>query len=262
MGQALLGGWAARGESALVLDPRADPAALAAHGAVRVERLEALATAPRPLCVVVAVKPADAHRAIADLAPYLTAADLVVSVMAGVPISALRKALGTAGCGIVRAMPNIAASVGAAMTVAVAEPGLDDLRRRLCHGLLAAVGEVEWVQGEAFLDAATAISGSGLAYVFSLGEHLAHAGVALGLPDDVAARLASGTLAGAGALAARSEASLAEMRAQVTSPGGTTAAALAVLNGEGGFGDLVRRAAAAAAQRAREMSGPNSTDTP
>ncbi|RAK60211.1 pyrroline-5-carboxylate reductase [Phenylobacterium hankyongense] len=254
MGQALLAGWTARGETAFVIDPSADRAALAALGAVVIDRLDDLAAVPKPLCVLVAVKPADAQAAIAGLAPWLGPGDLVVSVAAGVPIAALRRALGAAQPGVVRAMPNIAASAGAAMTAAVAEPGLDAGRRGLCESLFTCVGEFVWLADEPLLDAATAISGSGLAYVFSLGEQLAQAGVALGLADDVAARLARVTLSGAGALAARGEASLAELRAQVTSPSGTTAAALAVLDGPGGLGELIARATTAAARRAAEMT--------
>ena len=154
-----------------------------------------------------------------------------------------------------RAMPNTPAAIGRGITVACANARVSPAMTELCTRLLAAVGEVAWIDDEAPMDAVTAVSGSGPAYAFLLIECLADAGVAAGLDPALAQRLARATVAGAGALASGSADSAATLRRNVTSPGGTTAAALDVLMGENGLAPLMTEAVRAAARRSRELSG-------
>jgi pyrroline-5-carboxylate reductase len=155
---------------------------------------------------------------------------------------------------VVRAMPNTPAAIGRGITVAVAR-NAGAAQRDLADRLLRATGTVEWVEDEALLDAVTAVSGSGPAYVFLLAEALAQAGVAAGLPPPLAEKLARETVAGAGELLHRSSLGAATLRENVTSPGGTTAAALAVLMRQNGLLPLLREAVAAATERSRELAG-------
>src|SRR6185503_1308871 len=146
---------------------------------------------------------------------------VVISIMAGRPLAFLEKSL-PAGTAVVRAMPNTPAAIGRGITVAVPNPRVSDAQRRLGDTLLRAMGAVEWIGDEALMDAVTAVSGSGPAYVFLLAESLARAGAAAGLPADLAARLARATVAGAGELLHRSPLEAATLRQNVTSRGGTT----------------------------------------
>jgi pyrroline-5-carboxylate reductase len=184
-----------------------------------------------------------------------SASAVFVSIAAGTTLAAIRAGLG-AGAAVVRAMPNTPAQIRQGVTVACAGAGVSPEQRALADRLLAAVGEVAWVDDEALLDAVTAVSGSGPAYVFLLAECLAEAAVAAGLPAGLAERLARRTVAGAGALLAHGSDSAALLRQKVTSPGGTTAAALAILDGANGLRPLLARAVAAAAVRARELGCP------
>ena len=151
-------------------------------------------------------------------------------------------------------MPNTPAAIGRGITVACANPRVTPSSAAFATQLLAAVGESAWVEDEALLDAVTAVSGSGPAYVFLLIEALAQAGEAAGLPPDLALRLARSTVAGSGELARLSAESPAQLREDVTSPGGTTRAALDVLMAKDGLVPLIRRAVAAAAARSRELA--------
>jgi len=251
MGGAMLTGWLAQGVAAgkiAVIDPMPsnEIASLAAKG-LRINPAEAGDVA----ALVVAVKP----QMFADAAPQLRAhvapSTLVISIMAGVPIAKLAQACGGKA---VRAMPNTPAAIGRGVTVAVAESGVDQQQRAVADALLRATGSVEWIEDEALMDAVTAVSGSGPAYVFLLAEELARAGVAAGLPPDLATRLARETVAGSGELLHRSDLTSETLRKNVTSPGGTTAAALDVLMGPGGFQPLLTRAVAAAAKRSQELA--------
>jgi pyrroline-5-carboxylate reductase len=188
------------------------------------------------------------------LAPYLGANTVVVSIMAGRTLAFLQGAL-TPRTALVRAMPNTPAAIGRGITVAVANDRVASSQRDLVDALLSAVGVVEWVADEALIDAVTAVSGSGPAYVFLLAEALARAGAAAGLPEDLAARLARATVAGSGELLHRSPLDAATLRQNVTSPGGTTAAALGVLMGPNGLEPLMTQAVAAATRRSRELAG-------
>ncbi|HZN32154.1 MAG TPA: pyrroline-5-carboxylate reductase [Xanthobacteraceae bacterium] len=255
MGGAMLEGWLALGLAAdkiAVLEPQptSDIAALAGRGL-------RLNPAPRDIgeasAIVVAVKPQTAPEAMPSLKPFVGASTVAVSIMAGRTLRFLEGALPRAA--LVRAMPNTPAAIGRGITVAVANARVSPLQRELVHALLSAVGAVEWVEDEALMDAVTALSGSGPAYVFLLAEAMARAGAAAGLPPALAATLARATVAGSGELLQRSPLDAATLRQNVTSPGGTTAAALEVLMGKDGLEPLMIRAIAAATKRSRELAG-------
>ncbi len=209
----------------------------------------------RPVAaVVIAVKPQIAPTVVPPLATYVGKSTLVLSIMAGRTIGFLQNALPT-GSAIVRAMPNTPAAIGRGISVAVANAKVSTRQRKLASALLAAIGTVEWITDEALIDAVTALSGSGPAYVFLLSEAMTKAGIAAGLPAELAGRLARETVAGSGELLHRSKLDAATLRQNVTSPGGTTAAALEVLVGPGGFDDLLTKAVATATRRSRELAG-------
>ncbi|SDH14423.1 pyrroline-5-carboxylate reductase [Roseospirillum parvum] len=259
MGGALLDGWRAMGldpARARVVEP--DPAtarALSARGGVAaVPSPEHLPTDFAPEVIILAVKPQMMAKVAPDYGGMARPGTLVVSVAAGIPRASLAGWLGDRAH-IVRAMPNTPAAVGRGITVACC-PGLEDKSRALVQQLLEAVGEVAWVEDEGLMDAVTAVSGSGPAYVFHLAEALAEAGAKAGLPAEVAARLARVTVAGAGELLHQSPDSPATLRTNVTSPGGTTAAGLEVLmDAERGLARLLEDTVAAAARRSRELAG-------
>jgi pyrroline-5-carboxylate reductase len=253
MGGAMLTGWLARGldaNSVSVIEPTpsADIGALVKRG-VRLN--------PTPgdlgnvATLVVAVKPQMFRDAGPGLKPFAGPSTLVVSIMAGTPIAAIEDVCGGS---VVRAMPNTPASIGRGITVAVAAHRVSPAQRDVADALLRATGSVEWIDDESLMDAVTAVSGSGPAYVFLLAEELARAGVAAGLPEELAIKLARETVAGSGELLHRSDASAATLRQNVTSPGGTTAAALDVLMGEDGLRQLMARAVAAAAARSKDLA--------
>ena len=201
---------------------------------------------------MLAVKP----QVMPDIAPpYARFGDAAfLSIAAGKPLAFFAKLLGDVA--IVRAMPNTPAAVQAGITVCVANAKVDAARRATCQGLLESVGEVAWVEDEGLMDAVTAVSGSGPAYVFLLAEVMAKAGIAAGLPPDLSTKLARATVWGSGQLLNASAESSEQLRINVTSPGGTTAAALAVLMAEGkGFAELMTDAVAAATRRGKELAG-------
>jgi pyrroline-5-carboxylate reductase len=203
--------------------------------------------------LVIAVKPQVAGEAVPNLSHLVGAKTVVVSIMAGKNLSFLERALPRAA--VVRAMPNTPAAIGRGITVAVPNARVGAAGRKLANELLAATGAVAWVDDEGLMDAVTAVSGSGPAYVFLLAEALARAGVAAGLPEPLARQLARATVAGSGELLHRSPLDPATLRANVTSPGGTTAAALDVLMAGDGLQPVLTRAVAAAARRGRELAG-------
>lgn len=255
MGGALLSGWIDGGIVAAGAVIVVEPADIALPAGVRrVADATALDAGLQPAFAVLAVKP----QAMDDVVPaYRRFADggtVFLSIAAGKPIGYFEKTLGTSAA-IVRAMPNTPAAVGRGVTVLCANVHVAEARRETCAALLGAVGAVDWIEDEALMDAVTAVSGSGPAYVFLLAEELAKAGVAAGLPEDLAAKLARLTVAGSGELLMRSEDSAATLRQNVTSPGGTTAAALAVLMAEDGLAPLMERAIDAATRRSRELAG-------
>jgi pyrroline-5-carboxylate reductase len=253
MGGAMLSGWLTQG-----LDTRR-VAAIEPHPSDEIKALAARGVRLNPVpkdigtvaALVIAVKPQTFGEAGPQLRPFAASSTLVVSIMAGVPIAALTKACGGS---VVRAMPNTPAAIGRGITVAVAAGNVSAAQRAVADALLRAIGAVEWTGDEALMDAVTAVSGSGPAYVFLLAEELAHAGVEAGLPPELAAKLARETVAGSGELLHRSDLDAATLRKNVSSPGGTTVAALEVLMGEGGMRSLLTRAVAAATQRSRELA--------
>jgi pyrroline-5-carboxylate reductase len=255
MGSALLEGWLRFGLdpkhiSVLEPQPTSQIAALATGGLQLNPQLRGLGDVA---AVVIAVKPQSAAEAIPPLKPMIGASTVVVSIMAGRTLQFIAGAL-NAPCALVRAMPNTPAAIGRGITVAVPRD-INPAQRELADRLLCATGTVEWTDDEALMDAVTAVSGSGPAYVFLLAEALAEAGVASGLPPSLAAKLARETVAGSGELLHRSELDAAVLRHNVTSPGGTTAAALEVLMGNDGLVQLMRKAVAAATKRSRELAG-------
>ena len=256
MGGALLDGWLARGISAAnitVVEPGHEQMTEASRrGANAVASADRLSTSFRPEVIVLAVKP----QAMDTVVPaYARFADrsCFLSIAAGRGISSLQRILGP-NAAIVRAMPNLPAAVGRGISAACPNSRVTSAMRASCDQLLSAVGEVAWIDDEALIDAVTALSGSGPAYVFLLIEAMAAAGAAIGLPPDLALRLARATVCGAGELAHQSPEPAAQLRRNVTSPGGTTEAALKVLMAADGFEPLLIRALTAARDRARQLA--------
>jgi len=255
MGSAMLDGWIARGlnpKRLVVIEPQPGKAVMALTR--RGLKLNPKGKPAEASAIVIAVKPQTAPDAVPPLRPYVGKTTLVLSIMAGRTIGFLEKSL-TPGAAIVRAMPNTPAAIGRGISVAVANAKVSARQRKLASDLLAAIGKVEWASDETLMDAVTALSGSGPAYVFLLAEAMTKAGIAAGLPADMAARLARETVAGSGELLHRSALDAATLRQNVTSPGGTTAAALEVLMGPGGFDEILTKAIAAATRRGRELAG-------
>jgi pyrroline-5-carboxylate reductase len=255
MGSAMLEGWLTRG-----LDPR-KLTVLEPQPAKSVKALTRRGLALNPkgkpvaiTAVVIAVKPQSAPEAVRSLKPYVGTSTLALSIMAGRTLGFLQDAL-PPQTAIVRAMPNTPAAIGRGITVACPNRTVSARQRKLASDLLGAMGTVEWVRDEGLMDAVTAVSGSGPAYVFLLAEALAQAGAAAGLPADLAQKLARETVAGSGELLHRSTLDAAVLRENVTSPGGTTAAALGVLMSQSGLALLMRTAVAAATARSRELAG-------
>jgi len=257
MGAAMLRGWLAQGVPAgavTVIDPHptAELQSLAGVSGLRLNPAEA-----GPVDVlVVAVKPQMVDAAAPGIQGMLSPKTLVVSIMAGKTLADLRRLFPAAGS-FVRAMPNLAAAVGRGATVAVADPDCPAEEVERAEALLTGVGSLEWLADEAQVDAATAVSGSGPAYVFYLVECLTRAGIEVGLPPDVAQRLSRATVEGAGELLRVTGQPAEELRANVTSPGGTTAAGLSKLMADGTLQDLLNATVQAAAQRAAELGGSN-----
>jgi pyrroline-5-carboxylate reductase len=256
MGGALLQGWLERGSARhfVIVDPGAGAASFAGRSEVTVLR-DAAELAPdlRPTVVVLAVKPQMMNDAIRHYGRFTASGAVFLSIAAGKTLAYFTRHLG-ADASIVRAMPNTPAAVGRGITVACPNPRVSAVQIALCDRLLAAVGEVGWVDDESLIDAVTGVSGSGPAYVFLLIECLAKAGVSAGLSEELAMRLARATVCGAGELARLSGDSAAVLRQNVTSPAGTTLAALNVLMAADGLEPLMTRAVAAATARSRELA--------
>jgi pyrroline-5-carboxylate reductase len=254
MGSAMLAGWRERGLSPSVLvDPAPAAAALAGPDLTVLATAESLPAGFAPQAVVLAVKPQSAD-AVLPLHARHSGEAVFLSIMAGRTIAGMRALLGD-GAAIVRAMPNTPAAVRQGITVGCPAPGVTEARRALCDALLQAIGEVAWVEDEALLDPVTAVSGSGPAYVFLLAELMEQAAIEQGIPAPLARRLARQTVAGSGALLAASPEDAAALRVAVTSPGGTTQAALSVLMAAENWPSSLHRAIAAATARSRELAG-------
>lgn len=257
MGGAMLAGWMAEGvdpKAVFVADPAPSQEILAllaehgiAHGAAVPEGLT-------PGVVLLAVKPQVMDAVLPALTSFVADDTLVLSIAAGTPVARFTAAFGPA-VPVVRVMPNTPALVGRGMSVGFAGAAVSEAMRADVARLFTAVGSFTWIEDEALMDAVTAVSGSGPAYVFYLTEALAEAGVKAGLSPDLARLLARQTVVGAGELMHRSELEPADLRRNVTSPNGTTAAALAVLMGEDGLQRVLEAAVAAAARRSRQLAG-------
>lgn len=252
MGGAMLAGWLDRG-----LTP-ADVVVVEPHGAGLPGGVTLVSDAAQipagfaPDVVVLATKP----QVMADVVPAYArfGSAVFLSIAAGRTLAFFAGLLGDVA--IVRAMPNTPAAVGRGMTVCAANAKVSNNQRAACQDLLEAVGDVAWVEDEGLIDAVTAVSGSGPAYVFLLAEAMEAAGIQAGLPADLSARLARATVSGSGELLRQSTESPAQLRKNVTSPGGTTAAALAVLMADGaGMTELLTKAIQAATDRSRELAG-------
>jgi pyrroline-5-carboxylate reductase len=255
MGGALLEGWIGLGvDPACIVVMEPQPAASIGALSARGLRINPDAGSVCPDAIVIAVKPQIAPEIMSRVASLMSPSTIVVSIMAGRTIAFLADAL-PRDAAIIRAMPNTPASIGRGITVAVPNSRVTSAQQQLADALLAATGAVEWIADETLMDAVTAVSGSGPAYVFLLAESLARAGEKAGLPPELAARLARATVAGSGELLHRSPVDAAILRHNVTSPGGTTAAALDVLMAADGLDPLMERAVAAARGRGRELAG-------
>jgi pyrroline-5-carboxylate reductase len=254
MGGAMLEGWLNLG-----LDPRCvniiDPAADARMIAFcRDKGIAFGAPATAPEALVLAIKPQMLETAVPDVLPLIGETTLILSILAGKTLADLETRFGEKKS-IARAMPNLPASIGYGVTGVIANKAATQAQRDMVDALLAAVGSVEWLSDESLIDALTAISGCGPAYVFYLVECLAEAGMEAGLPADLAARLARATVEGSGQLLAHNPAPPDELRRNVTSPNGVTAVALEVLMAEDGLLPLLKRTILAAKRRAAELAG-------
>jgi pyrroline-5-carboxylate reductase len=245
MGGAMARAWAPNHDVAVY-----DPNAPAPAGTRRLAQLDQ-ASIPAGAAIILAVKPQMAPSVLPDVAP-LASGKLVVSIMAGLGIERLEQEL--PGARVIRAMPNTPAAIGKGISGLAAAGSATAADRALAEMLLAACGEVVWLGAESEIDLVTAVSGSGPAYFFRFAEALAKAGAEAGLDPELAMRLARATFTGAAALAAQDGRALSELRTEVTSPGGTTAAGLARLDAaeiDRILADVVRAAAA----RSRELGG-------
>jgi pyrroline-5-carboxylate reductase len=257
MGGAMLAGWLEQGlpPETVVVEPYAE-AVSAFVG--RVRHVASIAEIPAdfaPAAVILATKPQEAPNALPQLARFVASAPVFVSIMAGKTVAGMQALLGGDAARVVRAMPNTPAAVRQGFTVGFAGPGVTAEQKALADQLLRAVGDAAWVEDEALIDPVTAVSGGGPAYVFLLVEVMAAAGVAQGLPEELAMRMARATVAGSGALLAASPQDASTLRKNVTSPKGTTERALAVLMDEAAWPDIMKKAIAAATARSKELAG-------
>jgi pyrroline-5-carboxylate reductase len=254
MGGAMLDGWLTRGLKA------ADVAVAEPVEAIRPKQagLRIVSSSSEisetPEIVVLAVKPQSMDATLTDLRRFAETGAVFLSIAAGKTLGYFAGHLG-AGAKVVRSMPNTPAAVRQGITVATAAPGVSAAEKKRCHELLEAVGQVLWVDDEALMDPVTALSGSGPAYVFLLVEAMAAAGAKLGLTPEMAMQLARATVSGSGELLKQSSDPAAQLRVNVTSPGGTTAEALKVLMAADGIQPVFDKALAAASRRSKELAG-------
>lgn len=262
MGGALLKGWIARGvtpDRVFIQEPSLSGELAEYCKAHTIAAGEDVALPSPPEVIVLAVKPQLMDTVLPAIAPEAGSSTVILSIAAGRTISGLARHF-PPGTAIIRAMPNTPAAIGKGISALYANPQAAAEQRAQCEALMAAAGDTVWLDDEAQMDAVTAVSGSGPAYVFLLAESLANAGVQAGLPRDLADKLAWATVSGAGDLMRGTGSPPDELRRNVTSPGGTTAAALDVLTAEGGaghgisLGDLLAEAVEAAARRSRELA--------
>jgi pyrroline-5-carboxylate reductase len=255
MGGAMALGWIRSGiaaSSIIAADPNPPEAMKSRLGEAGIGIVSAAPDNLTAGVIFVAVKPQVMEAVLPAYRRLIGPQTIIISIAAGKPLAFLEAQFGNAA--MVRAMPNTPAMIGRGVTGAFANGQVSEVQRKLVHSLLEVSGPVEWVESESLIDAVTALSGSGPAYVFYLVECMAEAGRKLGLPADLAMRLARATVSGAGELVHQSPDEAAVLRKNVTSPGGTTAAALDVLMGQGGMQPLFDAAIKAARDRAEELS--------
>jgi pyrroline-5-carboxylate reductase len=251
MGGAMLAGWRERGLSqAIVIDPSPAAASLTGPGVTVLGSADEIPHGFKPEAVILAVKPQSAAQAVPPCARFGGA--VFISIMAGKTIAALTRWLGPAA--IIRAMPNTPAAVRQGMTVAVPGPGVSPAQHDLADSLLAATGQIAWVDDESLLDPVTAISGGGPAYLFLLTELMEQAALSHGIAPDLARLMARQTIIGSAALLAASDEDAAALRIAVTSPKGTTERALAVLRADDAWPQSFAAAMDAATKRSQELS--------
>lgn len=256
MGGAMLAGWLELGlpPETVVVEP--SPAAVSPF-AGRVRHVTSIAAIPEafaPAAIILATKPQEAPKALPSLASFVGHGAVFLSIMAGCNVANMNAMLG-GNATIIRAMPNTPAAIRLGFTVAYPGPDVTEDQRRLCHRLLSAIGEAAWVDQESLIDPITAVSGGGPAYVFLLAEVMEKAAISQGVPPELARRMARATVAGSGALLAASTEEASSLRRNVTSPGGTTERALAVLMREEAWPALMEEAIEAATARSRELAG-------
>ena len=259
MGSALLNGWLASNDDAqannkfVVIEPYPSPEleSLSDNNAVTLLK-EPAAVSAEPAVMVLAVKPQMLDEVLREVSGCAASETVILSIIAGSKIATFEASFGPSAK-IVRAMPNTPASIGRGITVCCANASAKVADQQICEHLLSAVGEVAWVDAESLLDPVTAVSGSGPAYVFLMIEAMTEAGIGAGLPPELARQLARATVSGAGELARQSQDSAGTLRKNVTSPGGTTEAALKVLMGPDGLERLMKEAIEAATKRSIEL---------
>jgi pyrroline-5-carboxylate reductase len=254
MGSAMLSGWREQGLArSIAVDPAPSAGACAGPDLTVVADASAIPEGFAPAAVVLAVKPQNAAAILPAYARF-GSNTVFLSIIAGRTMTGIGVLLGPPAA-IVRAMPNTPAAVRQGVTVACPGPGVSAPQKALCDRLLQAIGKVAWTEDEALLDPVTAVSGSGPAYVFLLAELMEQAATEQGIPPDLARLLARQTVAGSGALLAASTDDASALRVAVTSPGGTTAAALSVLMDPDAWPIAISQAIAAATRRSRELAG-------
>ncbi len=265
MGSAMLAGWLEQGlipKAVYIVDPFLDPIKAnfpnlekkQLHKKQLHKSVESLPKRLKPSFVIMAVKPQMMDEALRALKNLKIADAVILSVAAGKTIGYFEDHLGRDQA-IIRAMPNTPAAIGKGITVCVANSPVTDDQMSISTTLLKTVSVVEWVEDENLMDAVTALSGSGPAYIFYMAEAMAAAGEAIGLSPELAKKLADQTVSGAGALLEASDDSASRLRENVTSPGGTTAAALDVLMSDAGLAKIIRRAMQEAKNRSKELAG-------
>ncbi len=255
MGGAMLKGWVANGmkpEHITVLDPSLSEQIKNTLLKAKIWHAETPKGVSPPDVLLLAIKPQMMEKVLPTLKELVGENTVVVSVAAGTTLSTICDALGDVAA--IRVMPNTPALVLRGMSVGCPNAKTTTEQRDNVHSLMAAIGKIEWVDDEKLIDAVTAVSGSGPAYIFHLAECMAQAGIEVGLPDELAMALAIETVSGAGELLRQSDDTPAVLRKNVTSPNGTTAAALEVLMGEGGMPELLKKAIVAAKKRSEELS--------
>ncbi len=256
MGGAMLAGWLELGlpPETVVVEP--SPAAVSPF-AGRVRHVTSIAAIPEafaPAAIILATKPQEAPKALPSLASFVGHGAVFLSIMAGCNMANMNAMLG-GNAMIIRAMPNTPAAIRLGFTVAYPGPDVTEDQQSLCHRLLSAIGEAAWVDQESLIDPITAVSGGGPAYVFLLAEVMEKAAISQGVPPELARRMARATVAGSGALLAASTEEASSLRRNVTSPGGTTERALAVLMRDEAWPALMEEAIEAATARSRELAG-------